>query len=157
MQLQNASAKANATKTTHARINISANAIRLMQKPMQLQIQKNYNIPVHLPHSGNLHQLLRPPLFGPLLCFANRFSTKQNNQHNFPKWPLQIMAKLQSDPTTCDRLSYATTYPNHHIFPGEITTVTLSRQWPRPTFMDDGLVNFLLLLSPCRMVWSLCL
>lgn len=41
MQLQNASAKANATKTTHARINISANAIRLMQKPMQLEIQKN--------------------------------------------------------------------------------------------------------------------
>ena len=41
MQLQNASTQANATKTTHARINISANAIRLMQKPMQLQIQKN--------------------------------------------------------------------------------------------------------------------
>ena len=41
MQLQNTSAKANATKTTNARINISANAIRLVQKPMQLQIQKN--------------------------------------------------------------------------------------------------------------------
>ena len=38
IQLQNASEKANATKTTNARINISANVIRLMQKPMQLQI-----------------------------------------------------------------------------------------------------------------------
>ena len=32
-----ASAKANATKITNASTNISANAMRLMQKPMQLQ------------------------------------------------------------------------------------------------------------------------
>ena len=31
------------------------------------------------------------------------------------------MAKLQANPTMCDHLSYATTYPKHQIFPSEIT------------------------------------